>query len=72
MEKNTGADRVGASGAAGQAADDCRAGLSRSTFYGSQRRYAEQGEAELADGKPDASAVWNRLRPQEQTVTVRA
>jgi transposase InsO family protein len=43
-------------------------GLSRSTFYRWQRRYRDQGEAGLVDRKPEPGAVWNRLRPQEQTV----
>ena len=43
-------------------------GLSRSTFYRWQRRYQDQGEAGLADRKPEPGTVWNRLRPQEQTV----
>jgi RNA-directed DNA polymerase len=43
-------------------------GLSRSTFYRWQRRYRRQGEAGLVDRKPEPSTVWNRLRPQEQTV----
>jgi RNA-directed DNA polymerase len=42
-------------------------GLARSTFYRWQRRYRDQGEAGLADRKPDPRAVWNRLRPQEKT-----
>jgi putative transposase len=42
-------------------------GLSGSTFYRWQRRYREQGEAGLADRKPDPGAVWNRLRPREKT-----
>jgi len=45
-------------------------GLSRSTFYRWQHRYREQGEAGLADRKPDPAAVWNRLRPQEKTAIV--
>ena len=43
-------------------------GLSRSTFYRWQRRYRDQGEAGLVDRKPEPGAVWNRLRPEEQTV----
>ena len=43
-------------------------GLSRSTFYRWQRRYRDHGEAGLVDQKPEPGAVWNRLRPQEQTV----
>ena len=43
-------------------------GLSRSTFYRWQRRYRDHGEAGLVDRKPEPGAVWNRLRPQEQTV----
>jgi putative transposase len=43
-------------------------GLSRSTFYRWQRRYQDQGEAGLVDRKPEPGAVWNRLRPREQTV----
>ncbi len=42
-------------------------GLSRSTFYRWQRRYREQGEAGLVDRRPEPGAVWNRLRPAEQT-----
>ena len=38
-------------------------GLSRSTFYRWQQRYREQGEAGLADRKPDPTAVWDRLPP---------
>jgi len=43
-------------------------GLSRSTFYRWQQRYRDQGEAGLVDRKPEPGAVWNRLRPQEETV----
>jgi hypothetical protein len=43
-------------------------GLSRSTFYRWQRRYRDQGEAGLVDRKREPGAVWNRLRPQEQTL----
>jgi putative transposase len=43
-------------------------GLSRSTFYRWQRRYRDQGESGLTDRKPEPGAVWNRLRPQEETV----
>jgi putative transposase len=42
-------------------------GLSRSTFYRWQRRYRAQGEVGLVDRKPEPGAVWNRLRPAEQT-----
>lgn len=42
-------------------------GLSRSTFYRWQRRYRAQGEVGLLDHKPEPGAVWNRLRPAEQT-----
>ena len=42
-------------------------GLSRSTFYRWQRRYRDQGETGLLDRKPEPGAVWNRLRPAEQT-----
>jgi transposase InsO family protein len=42
-------------------------GLSRSTFYRWQRRYRDHGEPGLMDRKPDPGAVWNRLRPAEQT-----
>lgn len=42
-------------------------GLSRSTFYHWQRRYRAQGEVGLVDRKPEPGAVWNRLRPAEQT-----
>ena len=42
-------------------------GLSRSTFDRWQRRYRAQGEAGLVDRKPEPGAVWNRLRPAEQT-----
>lgn len=42
-------------------------GLSRSTFYRWQRRYRDQGQAGLADRKPNPSTVWNRLRPAEKT-----
>jgi transposase len=45
-------------------------GLARSTFCRWQRRYRDQGEAGLVDRKPGPSAVWNRLRPQEETVIV--
>ena len=45
-------------------------GLSRSTFYRWQRRYRDEGEAGLADRKPEPGAVWNRLRPAEKTVIV--
>src|SRR5260370_23204465 len=41
-------------------------GMARSTFYRWQRRYHDQGEAGLLDRKPEAGAVWNRLRPEEQ------
>ena len=47
-------------------------GLSRSTFYRWQQRYREQGEAGLADRKPEPGAVWNRLRPQEKTAILEA
>ncbi len=43
-------------------------GLSRSTFYRWQRRYRDQGETGLVDRKPEPDAVWNRLRPEEQSV----
>ncbi len=46
-------------------------GMARSTFYRWQRRYRDQGEAGLLDRKPEPGAVWNRLRPEEQTVIVR-
>ena len=42
-------------------------GLSRSTFYRWQQRYRAQGEVGLVDRKPEPGAVWNRLRPAEQT-----
>jgi len=42
-------------------------GLSRSTFYRRQQRYRAQGEVGLVDRKPEPGAVWNRLRPAEQT-----
>jgi putative transposase len=42
-------------------------GLSRSTFYRWQQRYRAQGELGLVDRKPEPGAVWNRLRPAEQT-----
>jgi transposase InsO family protein len=42
-------------------------GLSRSTFYRWQRRYRAQGEVGLVDRKPEPGALWNRLRPAEQT-----
>jgi len=45
-------------------------GLSRSTFYRWQRRYRDQGEAGLVDRKPEPGAVWNRLRPAEQTAVL--
>jgi putative transposase len=45
-------------------------GMARSTFYHWQRRYRDQGEAGLADRKPEPGAVWNRLRPEEQVVVV--
>ena len=45
-------------------------GLSRSTFYRWQRRYRAQGEVGLVDRKPRPGAVWNRLRPAEQTSIV--
>ncbi len=32
------------------------------------RRYRDQGEAGLLDRKPEPGAVWNRLRPEEQTI----
>jgi transposase-like protein len=41
-------------------------GLARSTFYRWQRRYRDQGDAGLADRKPEPGAVWNRVRPEEQ------
>jgi transposase InsO family protein len=47
-------------------------GLARSTFYRWQRRYREQGEAGLADRKPEPGTVWNRLRPQEKTTILEA
>jgi len=43
-------------------------GLARSTFYRWQRCYRDQGAAGLTDRKPEPGAVWNRLRPEEQTV----
>jgi len=43
-------------------------GLSRSTFYRWQRRSRDRGEVGLVDRKPEPGAVWNRLRPEEQTV----
>ena len=43
-------------------------GPSRSTFYRWQQRCRDQGEVGLADRKPEPGAVWNRLRPEEQTV----
>ena len=46
-------------------------GMARSTFYRWQRHYRDQGEAGLMDRKPEPGAVWNRLRPEEQTVIVR-
>ena len=45
-------------------------GMARSTFYRWQRRYHDQGEAGLLDRKPEAGAVWNRLRPEEQAVVL--
>ncbi len=45
-------------------------GMARSTFYRWQRRYRDQGEAGLLDRKPEAGAVWNRLRPEEQAVVL--
>jgi hypothetical protein len=45
--------------------------IPRSTFYCWQRRQREDGDAGLVDCKPDPSAVWNRLTPQEREAILR-
>ena len=43
-------------------------GVPKSTYYRWQRRYREEGEVGLLDGKPAPGTVWNRLRPEEERV----
>ena len=47
-------------------------GVARATFYRWQRRYRDQGEVGLVDRRPEPGAVWNRLRPAEQTAILEA
>ena len=46
-------------------------GMARSTYYRWQRRYRQQGEVGLLDRRPEPGSVWNRLRPEEQSVILR-
>jgi putative transposase len=41
-------------------------GLAPSTYYRWQRRHRQEGEAGLADRRPQPETIWNRLRPEEE------